>query len=104
MVRGWIDEVGDLDVLSRGPAWAEARRVGRMVTLEDGTDIAEVDPGVTIGNTWRFGPATIDEMIDTAEIIDGIPCVRLGYIEAYMRLFDRPKDRIRLEIIVERSG
>ena len=100
LLRGWIDDVGDLDVISRGPAWEKASSVGVPEKLkEDGNTIVRIGEGVTVGHTWPFGPETIDNMIDTAEMVQGLPCVRLEYVEAYMRLFDRPKDRERLEII-----
>lgn len=104
LLRGWIDEIGDLDVLSRGQAWEKARANGVLKTLpETGTSIVEVGEGVTVGCTWMFGDFSIDEMIDTAEMIEGIPCVRLEHIVAYKRLFDRPKDRLHLSIIESRT-
>lgn len=104
LLRGWIDEIGDLDVLARGDAWAKAERLGRISRLPDGNRIIEIEPGVTIGQTWQYGNFGIDEMIDTAEMVEGIPCVRLEHIIAYKRLFDRPKDRTHLEIIEEEGG
>ena len=99
LLRGWIDDVGDLDVISRGPAWEKAKVVGVPETLEDGNTIVRIGEGLTVGHTWPFGPGTIDKMIETAEIIEGLPCVRLEHIVAYMKMFDRPKDRERLSII-----
>lgn len=99
LVRGWIQDVGDLDVFARNAAWEKAVERGNVEIMADGAEIIQVGEGVTFLPTWPFGPATIDTMIDTAEVIDGIPCVRLEYLIAYMELFDRPKDRERLAII-----
>ena len=97
-LRGWIDEIGDVDVLSRGAAWQRAEALGvPQVLEEDGNIISVIGEGVTVGSTWPYGD--IDLMIDTAEKIEGIPCVRLEHIVAYMEQFDRPKDRVRLAVI-----
>ena len=103
LLRGWIDEVGDLDVVSRGPAWEKAKEHGRLVALPDGNQIVEAGSGVTVGRTWLYGDFTIDDLIDTAEMIDGIPCVRLEHVISYKRLSDRPKDRVHLEIIESKA-
>ena len=106
LLRGWIDEVGDLDIVCRGPAWDRARQIGEVVVLEpDGVDIVSIDgSSISIGRSWRYGETTIDEYIDTAEEIDGIPCVRLEHIVAYKRIADRPKDRAHLGVIEERTS
>jgi hypothetical protein len=103
LLRGWIDEVGDLDVLSRGPVWEQVVDLGVMTLLPDGNEIVEVGEGITIGHTWPYGEASIDEMIDSAEMIQNVPCVRLEHIVAYKRAFDRPKDRAHLAVIAELS-
>lgn len=102
LLRGWIDDVGDLDVLSRGAAWEKAIAEGTIEALDDGNQISRIGEGVTVGRSWPYGPETVDHMIDTAEMIEGFPCVRLDYIVAYMELFDRPKDRERLAVIRSR--
>ena len=105
LLRGWIDEVGDLDVVCRGAAWDRALEVGEATILEpDAVDIVAVDGGaITIGRSWRYGDTPIDTYIDTAEEIDGIPCVRLEHIVAYKRLAARPKDLEHLRAIAERG-
>lgn len=103
LVRCWIDEVGDLDVFARGLAWEKAARRGNVEVMSDGVEVVRVGDGVTFLPSWPFGPASIDTMIDTAEVIEGIPCVKLEYLVAYMELFDRPKDRERLAVIEANS-
>ncbi|MCB2223711.1 MAG: hypothetical protein KQH83_05990 [Actinobacteria bacterium] len=101
LLRGWIEEVGDLDVVCRGPAWDRAVEIGETAMLEpDGVEIVRVDDGdITIGRSWRYGRTPVDTYIDTAEDLDGIPCVRLEHIVAYKRLADRPRDREHLAAI-----
>jgi hypothetical protein len=106
LLRRWIDDVGDLDVVGRGAAWERACEVGELGILEpDGVEIVNVDGGViTIGRSWRYGETSIDALIDTSETLDGIPCVRLEHIVAYKRVADRPKDREHLRAIEQRRS
>ena len=105
LLRGWIEDVGDLDVVCRGAVWDRALEVGEVTVLQpDGVDIVAVDGGlITIGRSWRYGETPIDTYIDTAEEIDGIPCVLLEHIVAYKRIADRPKDRAHLQVIEGRK-
>jgi hypothetical protein len=106
LVRGWIEDVGDLDVVSRGPAWERAKDLGTLTMLHpDGVPIVEIAGGrITVGTSWRYGQASVDDLIDTAEIIEGIPCVLLEHVIAYKRIADRLKDRAHLEVIERRLG
>jgi len=103
LVRGWINEVGDLDVISRGAAWERAKEAGDLETLPpDRVEIVNLDgAAITIGTSWPYIEVSIDALIDEAEEIDGIPCVRLDHIIAYKRIADRPKDRGHLAVIEE---
>lgn len=75
IVRGWVEPSNDLDILCRGPAWEQALRFGDLVHLEDwDVDIVEVDEGaITIGRRWAIGDFDVDDLIDTAELIEGLP-------------------------------
>ena len=99
LMRGWIEEVGDLDIISRGQAWEKARMLGSPLELIDGPPIYEIGEGITVGTSWAYGDFSIDELIDTSEIIDGIPSVRLEYVVAFKEIADRPKDREHLALI-----
>ncbi|MBU1227714.1 MAG: hypothetical protein KJ698_10970 [Actinobacteria bacterium] len=106
LLRGWIDDVGDLDVICREAAWEHAKAIGEPGVLQpDGVEIVNVDGGaITIGTSWRYGDIAVSDLIDDAEEIEGIPCVRLEHIVAYKRTADRPKDRVHLQIIEQRSA
>lgn len=101
LMRGWIDEVGDLDIISRGRAWEQARALGRPVVLDGGDLIYEIGDGITMGSSWAYGEFSIDALIDTAETIDGVPCVKLEHVVAFKEIADRPKDRTHLILIGE---
>ena len=99
LMRGWIDDAGDIDIITRGSAWERARQLGNEVHLEDGSIIIDAGDGVTLGSRWLFGDPDIDELIDTVEIVADVPCVRIEHVERYKRLAGRPKDRVHLAII-----
>jgi len=101
IVRGIIEAANDLDVLARGTAWDEAQQYGELVYLPD-HDVEIVscfDGVVTIGTEWAIGEFNVDELIDSAEIIDGLPFVRLEYVILYKQIAGRPKDMRHLELI-----
>ena len=103
LARGWIDEVGDLDVLARGPAWERARQLGDEVHLDEwNVTIIEIDEVITIGTRWAVGEVDVDDLIDRAEMIDGIPCAPLRDVITYKRILARPKDLAHLDIIAAR--
>jgi hypothetical protein len=75
--------------------------VGRLVELpEHGISVVAIHGGkVTIGTSWAIGNVDVDEAIDSADIIAGIPWVRLDLVAAYKRLAARPKDLEHLRLL-----
>ena len=102
IVRGIIEAANDLDVVSRGRAWERALGVGELVSLPDGAMVVSCfDGSVTIGRSWAYGDFDIDELINTAEVIDGLPFVRLEHVVRYKEIAARPKDLVHLELLAE---
>lgn len=99
LVRGVIDEVSDIDIVCREPAWSSAKALGEVLRLpEYDLDVVSIgDARITVGTVWGIGEFNTDELIDTAEIIEALPFVRLDYVVAYKRIANRPKDRAHLE-------
>lgn len=93
VVRGVIDASNDLDVVCRGPAWEAVCALSPPTRSPWGVDLVCLDDGrLTFGTRWAIGDVDTDELIDTAEIIDGLPFARLRHVIAYKRLSGRPKD------------
>ena len=104
LAHGIIDTVDDLDVICRGAAWDRASSIGDQVVLEDGiTVISTHDGAITFGRSWRYGDFDIDELIDTAELVAGVRCVRLEHVVAFKQIAGRAKDRVHLAA-VEAAG
>lgn len=100
LVRGIIEEAGDLDVLVKRPAWDRVARIGVLVEVEDGAMVVSVDDGaLTFGRSWAYGDFDVEELIDTAETIDGLPFVRLEHVVTFKEAAGRPKDREHLALL-----
>ena len=105
VVRGIVADAGDLDVLVRGPAWNAAAAHGTVVELEEGVQVISVDDGaLTFGRSWAYGTFDVDELIDTAETIDGLPFVLMEHVVAFKLAADRPKDRAHLALVAKWRG
>ncbi|MDH3538554.1 MAG: hypothetical protein OEP52_01045 [Acidimicrobiia bacterium] len=98
IVRGIIEATNDLDIVARGEAWEQVRRVGEISTFDDANECVNLFDGrITFGTTWKYGSFDLNVLIDTAEIIDGLPFVLLEHVVTYKQAADRPKDRAHLE-------
>ncbi len=99
IIRGVIEPANDLDVISRGAAWARAVEMGTLVE-ERGVTIASLfDGAITIGTEWAIGDFDVDALIDTAEMIEELPFVRLEHVVEYKEIARRPKDIAHLQAL-----
>jgi len=97
-IRGLIDTVGDLDVITRGAAWEAVKDLGSVVMYGEDVTI-DLGNGLTFGRSWDFGAFDIEQLIEEAEMIEGLPFVRLGAVYEYKRLANRPKDVRHIELM-----
>lgn len=94
IVRGVIEAANDLDIVSRGPAWDRACDLGQLTVLEEhGVEVVSfLDGAITVGRSWAYGDIDIGDLIDTAQLIEGLPFARLEYVIVYKEAAARPKD------------
>lgn len=70
--RGLLPTLGDLDILVRGEAWSRVKKLGTIVMY--GTDeVIDLGNGLTFGRSWAYGSFDVDDLIENAETIDGLP-------------------------------
>ncbi|MDT0318249.1 hypothetical protein [Streptomyces millisiae] len=94
-------DIRDLDVVARGVAWKFVLDLadpmippsgyGHMVALFDGT--------IEIFDRWLPGSKEPDELIEKAEIIDGIPFCPLREVLDWKLRSARHKDRTDIRIL-----
>ncbi|MDT0418010.1 hypothetical protein ACFY1V_17450 [Streptomyces sp. NPDC001255] len=101
LAHGLREDVGDLDVVARGEAWKRAEDLhspapapsghGHMVVLFNGA--------IEVFDTWLPGTQGPDELIDRAEMIQGIPFCPLTEVLDWKRRADREKDHADVTLI-----
>ena len=99
-VRGLLSTVGDLDVLCRGSAWEIVSDLGSVVMYGQDRTI-DLGNGLTFGTSWAYGDFDVPLLIDEAEVIDGIPFVRLDHVIEFKRIAGRPKDLLHIRLLEE---
>jgi hypothetical protein len=104
-IRGIIPSCNDLDVLCRQEVWELVCRRGITEFLPAyGVTVASfADGAITFGTKWGIGDLNVDELIETAEIIDGLPFVRLEHVVRYKTIRASAKDLQHIRAL-EASG
>jgi hypothetical protein len=102
IVREIVPASNDLDIICRGRAWDYIKGVGETEYLAEYmlSIVSMFDGSLTFGTTWGIGAFDTDELIDSAELIDGLPFVRLEYVAKYKKISKRPKDLQHLEALI----
>lgn len=96
LAYGLVEEINDLDIVSRGAAWRYALT---LAPAEHGRldDVVRPLPGVEIFNGWLGDDA--DELIDGSRPVGDLPCVSLDAVLAFKRRLARPKDEAHIRLI-----
>ncbi len=99
VVRGIIEASGDLDVVCRKAAWDAVCALAPPKKVAPwSVELVSFDQDrLTFGRSWAIGEVDPDLLIDTAEIIDGLPFAQLEHVLGYKKLSRRPKDLAHLE-------
>lgn len=100
MIRG-LRESRDLDAVARGAAWAKAVSPAERLEKPAGGGTKAVLAGgdIEFFDVWGPGEWDIDDLIDTADVIDGVRFVSLDRVAKWKSLMGRPKDLADLELI-----
>lgn len=100
-VRGIIPSCNDLDVLCRRKAWALVSQLGTMTFLSEyGVSVVSLcDGAITFGLKWGIGDFDVDELIDTAEIIDSLPFVLIEHVVSYKKTRSSARDISHLQAL-----
>lgn len=101
VLRGVLEEAGDVDVVARGAAWERALALVRSgsATLDRGVQDQRVSLAgdVEVYDGWLGESA--DSVVSRAELVQGVPCAPLEDVIAMKERLGRPKDLRHLELI-----
>ena len=98
-VRGWR-EAKDVDIIVRRSVWDElAKEYPRNVNGK-GLQVSHIE----LFADWEPWFEDADMLIDTAEIIEGLPFVRLEHVVAWKKAMGREKDLKDIELIDSHGG
>ncbi len=93
----------DIDIIARGKAWKKAQQFGipHATDLHQGLQVDVAGGKIQIFNKWISDNWDVDELIDSAEIIDGIRFVRLDLVLKSKEEQHRKKDIADIQLIQE---
>ncbi|MFE8963403.1 hypothetical protein [Streptomyces iakyrus] len=94
LAHGLKMSLGDLDIVARGPAWQKACKDGDLgVSTIGGDPVAAFWGGrIEVFDVWFPQDVSTDDLIDAADVVDGIRFVQLRHVLAYKRRLRRAKD------------
>lgn len=99
IVRNIIPFRNDLDIICRDAAWELVQQIGQPQYLQDydAHIVSMLDGAITFGTSWGIGQFDIDRLINTAEILEDLPFVRLQYVIEYKKIRGSAKDLSHIE-------
>lgn len=103
LAKGLRENIHDLDIVARGKTWRRAKRHGdRSIGLVNRARIAQFREGrIQFSAGWVSDEWKAAELIDRAEIIEGLPFARIEDVLAYKHHLNRPKDQQDIERLRE---
>ncbi|GAA3120843.1 hypothetical protein GCM10010521_05210 [Streptomyces rameus] len=101
LAHGLRQGVSDLDVVARGGAWKIASSLAEAVSAPSGHGLMVVlfEGHIEIFDRWLPGTQDSDGLIDSAELIQGIPFCPLSEVLAWKMRSNRHKDQQDIELI-----
>jgi len=94
LAHGLRRSIRDLDVVARGTAWDRVSQHGSPARGSiNGAPMAQFCGGlIQFSRGWVSDDWDADDLIDRAEIIQGLPFAQLTDVLAYKQMLLRPKD------------
>jgi hypothetical protein len=99
-IRG-LRECHDVDMIITKDLWEQCKSKNwETVIKSDGNQCFVID-SIEMGVDWFPGEWDVNKLIEEAEIIDGLPFVKLEEVLKWKKLFNREKDQKDIKIIEE---
>jgi hypothetical protein len=101
LAHGLKANIHDLDLLARGKAWRIAAAEGDIIPANSGYGrrIVLFDGDLEVFDHWVGGLTDLDAMIDSAELIEGVPFMSLADTLRWKRGLGRAKDLADIRLI-----
>jgi hypothetical protein len=94
LVHGLRSRISDLDIVARGTAWERAKMLGEPTKGPiNGEDMIHFWGGlIEVSSGWVPGEWDVDELIDSADIVEGFRFAKLSDVLLYKKSLRRGKD------------
>ena len=94
LAHGIRSEVGDLDIVARGAAWERAERLGEStIGVLNGAPMIHFWGGlIEVSQGWISADWDADQLIDEADIVEGLRFAHLEHVLLYKQSLRRDKD------------
>ena len=104
LAHGLKANIHDLDLLARGQAWEIASKEGDTIPANSGYGrrIVLFQGDLEVFDHWVGGLTDLDAMIDSAELIEGVPFMSLADTLRWKRGLGRAKDLADIRLIERR--
>lgn len=91
----------DIDIIARNRAWEIAQTYGKIEQpiSKVGNKISLFNGEIEIFDDWAPGVWNINKLINSADLIEGIPFVKLRYVLESKRISNREKDQKHIKLI-----
>ena len=98
-----LRDANDIDLIVTKELWDELalKHLPHIKQTAKGSVMIMPIGNIEICQTWLNMTPKIEEMIKTAEIVEGLPFVRLEYVIEWKTFMGRPKDLNDLKLIEE---
>lgn len=95
--------IRDLDVVTRGDAWRRVSQLGVPATgAVSGAPMVHFWGGrIQFSQEWIFKIWDTDNLIDRADIIEGLRFAPLADVLVYKRMLMRPKDKADIHVLTD---
>lgn len=103
LAHGLRQDVSDLDIVARADAWKIALHLAdpRVAPSGHGQRVVLFDGDIEVFDRWLPGTEDTDELIDSAELVEGIPFCPLSRALEWKIRSNREKDRRDIRLIRE---
>lgn len=106
LAHGLRQDVSDLDIVARADAWKIALSMADATVPPSGHGLMVVLFGgdIEIFDRWLPGAQNADELINSAELVEGIPFCPLSRVLEWKVRSNREKDKRDIKLIREHMG